>query len=104
MIVVEYPEGPNIKKKYKDDKYFQEHQEEFVRQKNGWYYITGRRYLLESMHKTLISNIHEHRLVGHPGREHLVELLDKFYYIPRKTKKIAEVIDNCEKCYTSKPV
>jgi Integrase zinc binding domain len=56
------------------------------------------------MHKNLISDIHEHRLVGHPGRERLAELLNRSYFIPGKTKKIAEVIDNCEKCHTSKPV
>jgi hypothetical protein len=25
MIVAEYPEGPNMKKKYEDNEYFQEH-------------------------------------------------------------------------------
>jgi Integrase zinc binding domain/RNase H-like domain found in reverse transcriptase len=104
MIVAEYPEGPDMKKKYENDEYFQEHQKEFVPQKNGWYHITGGRYLPESMHRNLICDMHEHRLVGHPGREHLAELLDRSYFIPGKTKKIAEVIDNCKKCHTSKPV
>jgi Integrase zinc binding domain len=56
------------------------------------------------MHKNLISDMHEYRLVGHPRRKHLVELLDRFYFIPRKIKKITEVIDNCEKYHISKPV
>jgi hypothetical protein len=30
MIVAEYPKGPDIEKKYKDDEYFQEHKEEFI--------------------------------------------------------------------------
>jgi Integrase zinc binding domain len=56
------------------------------------------------MHRNLISDMHEYHLVGHSGREHLVELFDRSYFIPEKMKKIAEVIDNCEKCHTSKPV
>jgi Integrase zinc binding domain len=102
--MAKYPEGPDMKRKYQDNKYFQEHQEEFIRQKNGWYYITSRRYLPKSMHKILISNMHKHHLVEHPGREHLTELLNRSYFISRKTKKITEIIDNCEKCHTLKPV
>jgi hypothetical protein len=30
MIVAEYPEGPNMRQKYKDDEYFKEYQEEFI--------------------------------------------------------------------------
>jgi Integrase zinc binding domain len=56
------------------------------------------------MHRNLISDMYEYRLAGHPGREHLAELLDKSYFILRKMKKIAEVINNCEKCHISKPV
>jgi RNase H-like domain found in reverse transcriptase/Integrase zinc binding domain len=104
MIVAKYPEGPNMKKKYEDDKYFQEYQEEFIWRKNWWYHITGGRYLPESMHRNLISNMHEYRLIGHSGRERLAELLDRSYFIPGKMKKIAEVIDNYEKCHTSKPI
>jgi hypothetical protein len=56
------------------------------------------------MHRNLISNIYEYCLVGHPSRERLVELLDRAYFILRKMKKITEVIDNYEKCHTSKPI
>jgi hypothetical protein len=30
MIVDEYPESPDMKKKYENDEYFKEHQEKFV--------------------------------------------------------------------------
>jgi hypothetical protein len=30
MIMAEYPEGPDMEKKYTNDEYFQEHQEEFI--------------------------------------------------------------------------
>jgi Integrase zinc binding domain len=48
--------------------------------------------------------MHEYYLIGHFRREYLAELLDRSYFIPGKTKKIVEVIDNCKKCHTSKPV
>jgi Integrase zinc binding domain len=54
------------------------------------------------MHRTLINDMYEYYFVGHIGREYLAELLDRSYFIPRKMKKIIEVIDNCEKCYISK--
>jgi hypothetical protein len=88
IIVAEYPEGPDMRKEYENDEYFKKHQEEFVRWKNEWYHITGRRYLPESMHRTLISDMHKHHLVRHLGRKHLTELLDRSYIILKKTKKI----------------
>jgi hypothetical protein len=30
MIIAEYPESPDMKKKYEDDKYFQKYQKEFI--------------------------------------------------------------------------
>jgi hypothetical protein len=48
--------------------------------------------------------MHKYHLVGYPGRECLVELFNKSYFISRKIKKITEIIDNCKKYHTSKPI
>jgi hypothetical protein len=48
--------------------------------------------------------MYEYHLVGYLKREYLAELLDRSYFIPRKIKKIVEVINNFEKYYILKPV
>lgn len=102
LVVQEYgTEG--LREKYESDTYWKEHGDELYKKGHWWYHRNGGRYLPESMHTQLIKDMHEHALVGHPGRDRMNELLSRSYFIPGRNEKVAEVLDNCGTCKQSKP-
>ena len=42
-------------------------------------------------------------MVGHPGRERMVELLSRYYYWPKLNHTVARYVENYDICSRTKP-
>ena len=65
-------------------------------------YMKNRLWISESQQVKLLQKVHNQSASGHSDKNHIIELIKRFYYWPRLKDIVERYIRNCDLCQRSK--